>query len=71
MNLPKGLPNRLKVRNGELEMLDGTDVKTYLKANAYLEDKEVVVVTREAALQLLNDARAYRELMDHRFALAA
>jgi len=65
------LPNKLRLKNGALEMIDGSDVAEYLKNTRIPDGADVVVLTRESAERLVSDAQAYRMLMDVRFALAA
>ena len=65
------MPNKLRLRNGHLEMIDGTDPVEYLKSSPIADGSDVVVLRRDRAEQMARDAHAYRALMDGRYALAA
>ena len=66
------MPNKLRLEGGELKMIDGGDVQSYLASKTHMEGKEVVVITREVAERLLNEATLWRlqqMVEDERFAL--
>lgn len=66
------MPNKLRLRNGCLEMIDGSDPVCYLQAHLSIPDgSDVVLMRRDKAEQLLKDATAYRVSLDSRFALCA
>lgn len=65
------MPNKLRLRDGRLEMIDGSDPAEYLLASRIPEGSDVVVMKRDDADQMARDAHSYRALMDARFALAA
>lgn len=66
------MPNKLRLRNGRLEMIDGSDPSAYLQDYPGLPDgSDVVLMRRDKAVQLLKDATAYRMSLDSRFALCA
>lgn len=65
------MPNKLRLREGQLEMIDGSDPAEYLRASRIPEGSDVVVMKRDDADQMERAARSYRALMDARFALAA
>ena len=66
------LPNRLRLSNGHLEMIDGSDPAEYLRSRKGIPDgTDVVVMRREEAEQMLREAKAYRDFFNSKFALAA
>lgn len=68
------MPNRLCLKNGELAMQDGSHVLDYLRSRPIKDSPEVVLLTRDEAVRLANEAYAYRmsQLVgDERFAIAA
>lgn len=65
------MPNRLKVKDGALVMIDGTDVTAYLKSKTRLEGQPVVVILKDDAEALLRDALRWRAHMDEQFSLCA
>ncbi len=68
------MPNRLCLKNGVLEMQDGTDVTEYLRSRPMKDAPEVVLLTRDEAERLASEAYAYRMLHlsdDERFCIAA
>ena len=68
------MPNRLRLKNGVLEMQDGSDVLEYLRSRPMKDAEAVVLLTRVEAERLASDAYAYRmsQLVDdERFAIAA
>ena len=66
------MPNKLRLCNGQLEMIDGSDLVEYLRSRDGIPDgSDVVVLRRDKAEQLLRAAEAYRATFDERFALAA
>lgn len=68
------MPNKLRLKNGVLEMQDGTDVLEYLRSHPMKDAPEVVLLTRDEAVRLEEEAYAYRmsQLVgDERFAIAA
>lgn len=70
----KQMPSRLCLMGGALRMRDGSDLTEYLKSRPMKDAGEVVILTREAAQQLLEDSNNYRFGLladDERFALAA
>lgn len=48
-----GFPNRLRIEDGELKMIDGSDVKEYLKGVEHLNGKDVVILSKEDADRLV------------------
>lgn len=70
----KQMPDRLRIADGVLSMKDGSDLQTYLRSKPLANSDAVVLLTREVAQRLLDDAEKWRlsQLrMDERFALAA
>lgn len=65
------LPNRLKITEGHLEMIDGSDVVEYLRQSPITDGVDVVVMNREHAERMRQDADAYRMIMNGCFTLAA
>ncbi len=68
------MPNKLRLKNGVLEMQDGSDVLEYLRSRPMKDAPEVVLLTRAEAVRLADEAYAYRmsQLVgDERFAIAA
>ena len=65
------MPNKLRLKDGHLEMIDGSDVDDYLRFCSIPDGSDVILMKREHADQMARDAHAYRALMDARFALAA
>jgi hypothetical protein len=65
------MPNKLRLKDGHLEMVDGSDPADYLRSSPIPDGSDVVVMKREHADQMARNAHAYRALMDARFALAA
>lgn len=65
------MPNKLRLNDGHIEMIDGSDVVEYLRSSPIPNGVDVVVLRRDRAEQMAIDAHAYRTLMDGRFALAA
>ena len=65
------MPNKLRLREGHLEMIDGSDPADYLKASRIPDGSDVVVMKRDEADRMAREAHSYRMLMDVRFALAA
>lgn len=65
------MPNKLRLREGHLEMIDGSDPAEYLRASPIPDGADVVVMKRDEADRMARDAHSYRMLMDARFALAA
>lgn len=47
----KALPNRLKIEDGHLVMIDGSDVVEYLRNNG-LNGREVVILDRQQQTKL-------------------
>ena len=70
-----GMPNRLRIRDGQLEMIDGSDPAEYLRSrNNLADDTHIVILPRDVALSLQRDAEAFKLmnlLADERFALCA
>lgn len=69
------MPNKLKIRNGQLEMIDGSDPSGYLASRkALADDTHIVILPRDIALSMQRDAEAFRlmkMLSDDRFSLCA
>lgn len=65
------VPNRLRLCNGRLEMIDGSDLTDYLKASPIADGSDVIVLRRDRAEQLYQYANAYLALMDGRYPLAS
>lgn len=68
------MPNKLRLKNGVLEMQDGSDVHEYLRSRPMKDAPEVVLLTRDEAVRLADESYAYRmsQLVgDERFAIAA
>lgn len=66
------MPNKLRVREGALEMIDGSDPAAYIRSREGIPDgSEVVLIRYDKAAELLRDAQAYRMLLDNPFSLAA
>lgn len=70
-----GMPNRLRIRDGQIEMIDGSDPSEYLRSRKSLDDDtHIVILPRDVALSLQKDAEAFRLmtiLSDDRFSLCA
>lgn len=64
------MPNQLQVKDGELSMIDGTDVSSYIKSKRLLEG-DVVILRRDDAMRLMQDAERWRAHLDAKFALAS
>jgi hypothetical protein len=70
----KQMPNVLKVVDGVLSMQNGGDVQEYLRSRPLANSDAVVLLTREDAQRLLEDATKWRFKQlsdDERFAFAA
>ena len=68
------IPNKLRLKNGVLEMQDGSNVLEYLRSRPIKDAPEVVLLTRGEAIRLADQAYAYRMSQlagDERFAIAA
>ena len=70
-----GMPNRLRIHDGQIEMIDGSDPSEYLRSHKSLaDDTHIVILPRDVAMSLQRDAEAFRLmnlLADERFSLCA
>jgi len=65
-------PNRLHVHDGELVMIDGSDVVEYLRSKLHVNNHDVVILPRDTAEKMARDAALWREYQlttDTRYAL--
>ena len=68
------MPNKLCLKDGILQMQDGSDVVAYLRSRPMKDAGAVVLLTREEANRLAEEADAYRMMRligDERFCIAA
>lgn len=69
------MPNRLRLVDGEVQMIDGSDLKEYLLSREGIQNgSDVVLLRRDKAEELLKDAeqwRLYQMILDDRFNLAS